>query len=398
MSKLTESEKIPSRQATNLDYDHHRTSAEENNTMFSKMHTGCPVLHSKAHDGFYILAGYRDVRAAALDWQSMSSASGVLLPRMAEGIVVLETDPPEHTQWRTLLQQMFLPKVLNAYRPKIEAIADQLIDGFADKGRCDLVTDYAELLPIVAFFGLLGLGDKDPKEIFKLGSELTASMQDPALYSQVFSRVAPMALEELHKRRSNPGDDFLSAFATAKINGQLIDEHEFIKLIAGFVTAGHESTATGISSLLFHVLSRPELREKIGSDPQLETAAVEESLRINSPFVSFFRHSTRSQTIQGVEIPESAPVMLCWGAANRDPEAFENPEEFRLDRRNQHVAFGYGPHNCAGAPLARMEMRIALSAVLRRLPQIKLEADELKSTIYGGVFLKAVSLPASFPV
>jgi len=378
------------------DYDHHRTTPAENIEAFKKMHARCPVVHSKAHGGFYVLAGYQDVKAAGLDWKSNSSAGGVLLPRMEEGITVLETDPPEHTEWRSLLQKMFLPKVLNAYRPKIEEIAEQLIDRFAAQGRCDLVTDYAEMLPAIAFFNLIGLGDRDPKALFQLGCDLTASMQDPSRYSEVFSRLAPMALEELRKRRENPGEDFLSAFATAKINGELISEIEFVKLMAGLITAGHESTATGIASLLFHVLSDPELRKKVTEDPAVESAAIEESLRINSPFVSFFRRTTVPQTFHGVEVPQDTPLMLCLAAANRDPKAFEQPEQFRLDRKSQHVAFGYGPHTCAGAPLARLEMRIALSAILRRLPDIKLEASELKTTIYGGVFLKAVSLPASF--
>ncbi len=378
-------------------FDHHQTSFEENHRIFEELHaTKCPVARSDAHGGFYVLAGFRDVRAASLDWKSLSSAKGVILPRMAEGIVALETDPPEHTQWRLLLQKAFFPKVLNAYKPEIEAIANQLIDQFASRGSCDLVTEYAELLPIIAFFRLIGL-DRDPHEILRMGCELTSSMKDPAAYSEAFARLAPIALEELYKRRKNPGEDFLSACATAEFNGEPISDQEFIKLIAGLVTAGHESTATGIAALLLNVLSRPALREKISSDTKLETAAIEETLRLQSPFLSFFRQTTQAHTVSGVEIPADTPVMLSYVGANRDPEEFENPHEFRLDRpHHQHLSFGYGPHTCAGAPLARLEMRIALSTLLKRLPDIQLASERLESTVYAGLFVKALSLPATF--
>lgn len=379
-------------------YDHHTASLAESYKVFEQMHAQCPVARSEAHGGFYVLTGLRDVRTASLDWKTNSSAGGVLLPKMAEGIVALETDAPEHTQWRALFQKAFIPSVLSAYRPKIEEIANQLIDRFIDQGSCDLVTDYAELLPIIAFFGLIGL-DRDPKEILKLGSDLTSAMTDPVRYTEVFGRMVPMALEELYKRRKNPGDDFLSVCAAMEYNGALISDQEFVKLLAGLVTAGHESTATGISALLFHVLSRPELRANIPNDSKLEAAAIEETLRLNSPFLSFFRRSTKPQTIQGVEIPAGSPVMLSYAGANRDPSEFEDPAEFRLDRsKNAHLAFGFGPHTCAGAPLARMEMRIALATILRRLPEIQLSTDELSCTVYGGVFIKALSLPARFPV
>lgn len=378
-------------------YDNHRTTPEKLYGMLGNMHRTCPVAHSDAHGGFHLMAGYADVKSAFSNWQSMSSAGGVTLPRMREGIVVLENDPPEHADWRALFQRTLTPKILTDMKPRITQIANQLIDDFKAKGNCDLLYDYALPLPIMVLCALIGLTSKTPREIFNMAMYLTSNMHDPEKFSVAFQDFAEMVLLELYDRRKSPRDDYITELTSATVNGKPLTDHEFVKVMHGFLTAGHESTSAAITSLLFHVLSRPELKTTVETDDELRSAVIEETLRLNPPFLAFCRRSTEPQQYHGAEIPADTAVMLSIAGANRDPSEFKDPATFDPNRpRKAHMTFGHGIHTCTGASLARLEMRVALSVLLERIPDIELQSGNIEYEIFGGIFMKPRPVLARF--
>ena len=214
-----------------------------------------------------------------------------------------------------------------------------------------------------------------------------------------FGEFAEFGLGEVMKRKADPHDDFLTALATAEVDGRPLTPPEIGSMMISLLVAGTGTTGSALSSLLYQVLSRPEVRRSITEDPELVNVAVEEALRMHPPVFGFFRRTTKPVQVNGTKIDEGEDVYMCWAAANRDPEVFENPLDFRLDRQvNRHMAFGFGVHACPGAQTGRLEMRIALSALLRRLPDIRLEDPASGPTFeFGGTETAGiVSMPVVF--
>ena len=377
-------------------FDHHQTRIEEAYALFRSMHAGCPVAKSAAHGGFTLLAGYEDVKSAALDWQRYSSAGGVTLPRLGEEVPVLEKDPPEHTEWRRMLQKLLAPKAIEGLRPMIEGHANRLIDDFPPAGTCDLVHDYAQRLTVLTICEAIGLPVSDPSPILQFGDDLTAGFTEPPRFMRALDRLGALMMPLLDERRRHPTTDYLSELVATRINGEPLSDLQLLSLMWGFVTAGHETTASAIGSLLWHALTDPTTRSSL-ADPAIVTRAIEETLRLHAPFLSFFRRTACEIAVGGTSLAARSPVMLCYAAANRDPREFPEPETYRLDReRSAHLAFGYGPHVCVGASLARLEMRVAVETLLKRLPDIVVTEPRVEYELLGGTLIRPKRLAAAF--
>jgi cytochrome P450 len=182
------------------------------------------------------------------------------------------------------------------------------------------------------------------------------------------------------------------------MGGRPITREEVGQVVASLVAAGHQTTASGIANLLYDVLTTPGVKDRLIEEPGLIPAAVEESVRLHPVSMGLYRTATKRTELAGTTIDAGEHVMMCWGTANRDPERYEDPDTFSLDRiRKRHLSFGLGKHVCIGAPLARMEMRIALEAILQRLPDIELVDPDGIEPYFGGIeFVLIESLPARF--
>lgn len=380
--------------------DQQRATVEEAYGAYAELRQKCPVAHSDAHGGYYMLTRHSDVLKAAIDWQVFSSAKGVSLPANRDGprLPAIEHDPPQHAQWRKLYTDSVTPDAIAAMRPHVEHFADELIDAFASRGAAELVSEFANPLPVLGITAALGLTGKDPYEIYNLALAMTQTAENPELQRQNTMRLGQYILGEIHARRTAPRDDYLTKIALAEVDGRQMDDMEMTMFMVGFLVAGHETTSAGLASLLFHVLRRPDIRQRVLEDDRALAAAIEEAVRLASPFHGFSRTTTKPVEVSGATIPADQPVRLCYAAANRDPAVYSDPNAFDIDRstRAPHLGFGAGRHACAGAPFARMEMGVALRRLLARLPDVRLTEDQLDWKFVGGMMTLPGRLEVKF--
>lgn len=380
-------------------FDQHRATVDEAYGAYAELRGKCPVAHSDAHGGYYLLTRHADVRKAALDWKNFSSAKGINLPpdRTRPPLPSIEYDPPEHLFWRNMYGNALTPEALKVMAPRIERIADDLIDAFAGKGGVDLVEAYSNPLPVLGITAALGLHDADPARVVEIAQDLAKTQADFEAQKRAVGRLGEFVLGEIHDRRRAPRDDYMTRIALTEIEGRLMTDDEISLFMIGFMVAGHETTSSSLANLLFHVLTSPTLRQRVIEDDKALSAAIEEAVRLSAPFHAFSRTTTNEVEVAGTTIPEDEIVRLCWASANRDPEVFQNPDEFDIDReRNPHLGFGVGRHVCAGAAFARLEMGIALRRLLARLPDITTTQEQLEMKFVGGFLTLPERLDATF--
>ncbi|MBS1678261.1 MAG: cytochrome P450 [Actinobacteria bacterium] len=358
----------------------------------------CPVAHSDEHDGFELLLAYDDVRKGMADHELYSSEPQVLRPMLPrKPIPALEMDPPVHQHWRALFNQAVTPRTTEMMEPLVRADINHHIDAFVGRGSAELIDELAEPVPAEAICHLVGVDAALVPTVRELAIQMFAAMGEPEEFGRRQAEFGKVTVGEIHKRQSEPRDDFLTYLANVEVEGRKLDDDDYVVLLAAFLGAGHHSTTSAMSSLIFEVFGTPGRREELAADPTAIPTAVEEALRLHPPFYGFFRRTTEATEVEGVEIPKGCDVYMAWASANRDPEVFPDPTEFRLDRgRNRHLTFGFGVHTCPGAALARMELRVVIEELLRRLPDLKVGIDEPEYEFGGGDYAFMKELPVSF--
>ncbi|MEM7016296.1 MAG: cytochrome P450 [Pseudomonadota bacterium] len=345
----------------------------------------CPVHRYEGFDPpFYTLSLYEDVENALRDTETFSSEFGQG-PRFTPPIGML-SNPPQHTFYRGLVQQAFTPKMMAGLRPRIEALTNELIDEFIDKGECDLHDEFAFPLPVVIIAEILGVPTSDLPQ-FKHWSDMQVAMmgaQDPSIYAEEATAFMEYMRNHMLKRRAQieadevDGDsnELLTLMAGYKENGEYLPEEHILSVLNQLLVGGNETTTSLITNCIWRLLQRPELWQQLLEAPDLVGAAIEESLRFDAPVLGLYRNTTRDAELHGTTIPKGSKVYLNYSAANHDPAAFPNPEVFDLERpKKRHLAFGLGVHMCLGAPMARLEGEIALRSLLTRIPNLHLVDD-----------------------
>ena len=297
-------------------------------------------------------------------------------------------DPPDHTRLRRLVSKAFSPKVVRELESDIVGLVDGLLDKVENSGRFEVIGDLAHPLPVAVICRLLGVPVEDEPK-FSWASELLAQGLDPFIaftgQPQGFEERLEAGLwlrgylrELLAQRRSAPGEDLMSALIAVEESGDQLTEDEIVATCNLLLIAGHETTVNLIANAHLAMLRRPHLWADLAHDPARVSGIVEETLRFDPPVQLVGRVAGDDMTIgeQQTRIPKGDTVMLLLAAAHRDPAVIERPDDFDPDRPAiRHLAFGLGPHFCLGAPLARMEAAVALSAVTRRFPQARMSAE-----------------------
>ena len=313
-------------------------------------------------------------------------ASGATPPRgNTPGFLFL--DPPDHTRLRKLAQQAFAPRVVRALEPEMSAMVDNLLDAMAEAGSVDLVSDLAYPLPVAVICRLLGVPVEDESR-FSSAAALVAQALDPIMSitgapdPEVDARLeAGEWLREylgalVERRRAHPRDDLISALIAAEEDGDQLTADEIVATCNLLLIAGHETTVNLIANAAQEMLRKPEHWAALADDPALAGAIVEETLRFDPPVQLVMRIAGADMRIGGRDIPAGDTMLLLLAAAQRDPAVYEAPDEFRPSRdAARHLSFGLGPHFCLGAPLARLEARVALSTLTARFPHARLVAD-----------------------
>jgi cytochrome P450 len=318
---------------------------------------------------------------------------------------VTDVDPPLHKTRRALMFKVFTPAKLRRYETQIRAQIDELIDGFADRGQADFVSEFAVQLPVRVICDLLAIDSRfrpQIKQWTESFTEMLAQFQSGSRrleMQQGFTDFYNFLGEQVEERYKNPGEDVLSELIEARYeDGGRPDTNVLVNMLRNLVVAGHETTTSMLASTLHLLISNPEHYRAVASDFKLVPRLLEESLRLESPTQWVPRISNRDFTLRGVDVPQGARVLLLCGAANRDADYFEAPEQIKLERRNlkDHTAFGYGIHFCLGAPLARMEGRITFERLLTRLKNIALAPGADVAPVGTAMLYHLRSLPIVF--
>ncbi len=318
---------------------------------------------------------------------------------ISEHMVVM--DPPEHTRARSLLGRLLTPKRLKENEEYLWTLADQQLDEFIDNGSCEFLGEYAKPFATLAITDLLGVPEGDREEFRRaLGAGERPGTRVGSLDHEPVGINPLEYLDErfsgyLADRRRDPRGDILSGLATATYpDGSTPELIEVVRPATFLFAAGQETVTKLLSSALRVLGERPEYQKMLREDRSLIKPFMEESLRFDSPTKIDFRLARKTTTLGGVDIPAGTIIMLSLAGANRDPRKFDNPNEFRLDRRNSHdhIAFGRGLHTCAGAPLARMEGQVTLNRLLDRMDDIRISegrhgATDDRSFVYEPTFL-----------
>lgn len=310
------------------------------------------------------------------------------LPRRLEPLTrhLLSTDPPDHRRLRTLVSKAFTPRSVERLGVRMQTICDGLLDAAERTGRLELVQDYALRLPLTIIAEMLGIPPEERERFQGWTDAVTRGGSGSVLH---FLLGVPALLESsaylrdlIARRRSDPRDDILTALLQAEEEGDKLTEDEVIGMLALLILAGYETTMGLVSAGTLTLLQHPDQLRRFTSVPDLVEPAIEELLRYTSPLeFGTFRVARQDVEIAGVTIPKGDVVLGVLGSANHDPSRFEQPEVLNLAREpNRHLAFGSGIHVCLGAPLARIEGRIALETLFRRFPNVTLDepAEEVR--------------------
>ena len=352
-----------------------------------------PVYWSESRQG-WLLTRYADVLEALRDRRLSANRISTYANRIPEPMqetmapifrifsnMMLVADPPSHTRLRSLANKAFTPRVVDGMRSHIQAIVDQSLDGVETAGRMDVIRDLAYPLPATVIAEMLGVAPKDRDQFKKWTDDLSAFLGGLRNLSEIIGPAQRSALEMteylkgiIRECRQNPRDDLISALVAAEEQGDVFSEDELFSMFVLLQIGGHETTTNLIGNGLLALLQNPEQMQKLKDNTSLIESAVEEFLRYESPIQTTIRIALEDLEIDGKRISKGQTTFTYIGAANRDPAQFAEPDHLDISRNeNRHLAFAFGPHFCLEAALARLEGQIAISTVLRRMDQLRLE-------------------------
>jgi cytochrome P450 len=368
------------------------------------------VTLADGHDA-WLVVGY-DEALAALNDPRFSKDMHAALARgsdvVAEGLPgpefarhMLTVDPPDHTRLRRLVSAAFSPRRVQALDPRVRTVTDDLLDAIAafdPASAVDLVSTFAFPLPFTVICELLGVPQADRANLGREFTGLLVPTTTAAEYAEAkraSDTVVAMLKDLVAAKESHPGDDLVSALISARDGEERLSSQELLSTIFQLMVAGHDTTASLIGNSVAALFRNPAQLATLRSNPAKIPAAIDEFLRYDAPVPhSTFRYSVEPVTIAGVTIPTGAQVIICLAAANRDDARYAHPESLDVDRDvTRHLAFGHGIHYCLGAPLARLEGRVALESLLRRFPHLTLAVppEHLRWGHGDGLVLRGLS-------
>lgn len=355
-----------------------------------------PVYYDESC-GYYIVTGYDEVRKWAADTARLSNVTGLLLSFDSKsyqktidtiyetrGVLPMNTltvsDPPLHTFHRSLVDKAFTVSRVRQMEDYLQSIVDGMIDTFIDRGTCDFYAEFAARVPILVIASQLGV-ELDDIDWFKDCSDAVIAESNPGnteeqqiAITHKITELQSFIVRKIEEFQHRPADCLLSDLVHAEDDGRRMSMREMVSIILILLVAGNDSTALAMTSCMHRLATTPGLEDRLRADPAAIPGFIEEVLRLEAPVQGLYRRALTDIEIGGTAIPEGAIVVLRFGAANRDPLHFPDPEALDPARGNarSHLAFGAGPHFCLGNQLSRGELRIAFTTLLRRMHGIRL--------------------------
>ncbi|HDR4479330.1 cytochrome P450 [Bacillus cereus] len=315
---------------------------------------------------------------------------------------MLNSDPPNHSRLRSLVQKAFTPKMIAQLDGRIERIADDLISDIERKGTLNLVDDYSFPLPIIVISEMLGIPKEDQAKFRIWSHAVIASPETPEEIKETEKQLSEFItyLQYLVDiKRKEPKEDLVSALILAESEGHKLSARELYSMIMLLIVAGHETTVNLITNTVLALLENPNQLQLLKDNPKLIDSAIEEGLRYYSPVeVTTARWAAEPFQIHDRTIEKGDMVVIALASANRDETVFENPEVFDITRENnRHIAFGHGSHFCLGAPLARLEAKIAITTLFNRMPELKIKGNREEIKWQGNYLMRSLEeLPLTF--
>lgn len=379
-----------------------------------------PGLHWNEGDeevkGWWNVTRYADVLYVSRHPELFSSERGIvqfepvneedaMAASTGNGKMLITMDPPRHVKLRRLVNKAFTPRAVAVMEPEIRAITNQVLDGIANKGRCDFVLDAACQLPLAVICGMMGLEQKDWALMFQLTNKVLGP-GDPEYQTDVppeqrgtndaariTGNMGTMQMfgffaQLLQERKANRRDDLISILTGCEVDGDALSDEDILWFCFLLILAGNETTRNAISGGLLTLCEHPEERARLEADPSLLPQAVEEILRWVSPVTHMARVAKEDTEINGQPVKKGERVVMWYPSVNRDEAVFPEPNRFDITRHpNEHLAFGIGEHFCLGAGFARLELRIIFEQLFTRFPDIQLDGppERLRSTFIGGI-------------
>ena len=373
---------------------------------FKVLRAEAPVYwHDKQPDKpFWSITKYDDAMRVYHDPGTFSSARGIALnminlPESASsgmGQMMLMCDPPRHGQMRALINRRLTPRAIQPYDPHIRRVAKDIVDSVIGRGECDFVVDIAAKLPTAVICEMMGIARDKWDLMFALGN-MSIGTEDPEYQqgrsaqetgAQTQAEVFAFFSALVADRRANPGEDLVSALIHGEIDGGHLTDLEVIMNCWLLIIGGQETTRNATSGGLLALIENPAQMARLKLDPSHTPTAIEEFLRYTSPVTHIMRRTTRETEFGGQKMRKYDPVVIWNISANRDEDVFENPEQFDITRTpNDHLAFGHGEHFCVGSSLARLELKIMVDEVIRRMEGIELAGpvEKLRSNFVAGI-------------
>ena len=347
---------------------------------YARLRSTSPVLHVPER-GLWLLFDYEGVNQSLTDHEIFSSRHGP-----ADWMIF--QDPPRHTKLRALVSKAFTPKSIVNLEPRIRELSRGLLDRVVARGEMDLAEDFAVPLPMLVIGEMLGIPPEDRPRCkrwndsilavsYVFGDDPGAARAVMADFRAITGEMGEYLAALLAQRRAAPRDDLLTRLALAELDGERLSDHDILGFFQLLLLAGSETTTNLINNAVLCFIAHSDQFERVQRRRELLPSAIEEVLRYRSPLQWMFRFVAKDVELHGKVLPAESVVLAMIGAANHDPKVFVNPDRFDVARDpNPHLAFGHGLHFCMGAPLARLEGRIALGDLLDRVRGVELASDQ----------------------
>jgi len=380
------------------------TNAPETRAFYQTMRRTRPIHYDERYRSWCVFR-YDDVKTVLSDWEGFSSDYGRLAPGSALDLIhrgnLNASDPPRHQRLRNLVSRAFTPRASAELEPEITRTTHALLDGIAPRGVCELVEEFAGVLPLLVIADILGIPRAEHAHFRRLTLEVIETF-DSIVSGQPAN---PRPQEEMDayfsqviaERRAAPREDLTSRLLAAEVDGERLSDKEVLGFMKLFLVAGNSTTSRLITNTVLTLLEHPDELARLRADPNLYGPAIEEVLRFRPPVNTWFRIAAKDVELGDQVIREKQQVVAFLGSANRDEAHFKDPDRFDIGRSpNPHIAFSSGIHFCIGAPLARLEARVALQAILERLPGLELSSGEPLEPLEGLQSNGVARLPVRF--
>lgn len=352
--------------------------------LYRELRASCPVAHTIELGGFWALTRHEDVARAAADYATYTTTVQNVVPRVAASgrRPPLHLDPPDHTPYRKAITPLLAGKRVDRLRPYIERLCNELLDPLVAQGGGDMCGDYASVVPIRVFAEWMNLPLEQAEWLADVARKYARAvgMSDPEATKDNSALLYDLAVHLLDDRKAHPrdpADDVTAALLAVRVDGAALPDDMIVGTIRQVLVVGIIAPQIVFGAIVVHLANDRDLQDRLRTDRAAIAPAVEEFLRLYTPYRGFARTATRDVTLHGVTIPAGEAIALVYASANRDAAVFDDAETFRLDRPNmkESVAFGRGPHMCPGAGLARLQLAVALEALLDRTSHFTLDGE-----------------------